>query len=461
MSLTAQYNGTPDAVDSLVVAVAGADAQETEVDEPEAITALTEKATDQVIDMGDANDRLQSVVCTSFDAPELALPPALLKGLYEMNFTRPSKIQAASLPKIWDGRNLLAQSHNGTGKTACFVLGMLKVVSSEKKPQAICLCPTRELAKQIVEEVEKMGKYLLVEAGLTIKTVLKEERFERGDKITDQIVIGTPGKVWTLVNLKVCNPDGIRMFVLDEADDMLALGGLGDQTKRIRNKLPKELQILFFSATWTDEVKSFAKTLAALGKNNDWSQIEVKREFIFNDQVRQMYFKCNGKKEKEERIADILSTVTVGQCIIFVHTRESVETLCNKLKTNGHSVSMLHGRMEESNRDKVLLDFRANASRFLITTNVLSRGIDVPAVTLVIQYDMPVKKGGLPDPETYLHRVGRTGRFGKKGAALCMIDSTKEMTVLKKIETYFKRESLIVEIPGDTDPEAFEKFLTA
>jgi len=250
------------------------------------------------------------------------------------------------------------------------------------------------------------------------------------------------------------------MFVLDEADEMLNQGGLGDTTKRIRQKLPKSVQTLFFSATWTEQIKKFAKTLAALSEN-DWSQIEVKREFIFNDQVVQMFYKTKGKKEKEERIADILSTVTVGQAIIFVHTREAVETLGNMLKTNGHSVSMLHGRMEESNRDKVLLDFRGGASRFLITTNVLSRGIDVPAVTLVIQYDMPVKKGGVYDPETYLHRVGRTGRFGKKGVALNMIHDEKEMQVLKSIEKYFQREGLIKEVPPDTDPEEFERMLTA
>jgi len=461
MSANAEYNATDAAVEDVAQQLAeSADAQEDQVDEPEEITNLTEKPDDQVIDKTDHTDRLHSVTCNSFDAAELALPAPLLKGLYEMNFVRPSKIQAASLPKIWAGRNLLAQSHNGTGKTCCFVLGMLKVVSSDKKPQALCLCPTRELAKQIYEEVMKMGKYLLQEAGLTVKTILREERFEKGESLPDQIIIATPGKVWTLINMRVVDTSGMRMFVLDEADEMLNQGGLGDTTKRIRQKLPKSVQTLFFSATWTEQIKKFAKTLAALSEN-DWSQIEVKREFIFNDQVVQMFYKTKGKKEKEERIADILSTVTVGQAIIFVHTREAVETLGNMLKTNGHSVSMLHGRMEESNRDKVLLDFRGGASRFLITTNVLSRGIDVPAVTLVIQYDMPVKKGGVYDPETYLHRVGRTGRFGKKGVALNMIHDEKEMQVLKSIEKYFQREGLIKEVPPDTDPEEFERMLTA
>jgi len=187
----------------------------------------------------------------------------------------------------------------------------------------------------------------------------------------------------------------------------------------------------------------------------------VQRNYIFNDQVRQMYYRSNGVKEKEERLAEILNVVTVGQCIIFVHTRDTVEKLGKKLTENGHSVSMLHGRMEETSRDKVLEDFRQSNSRFLITTNVLARGVDVPAVTLVIQFDMPVKQGGTADPETYLHRVGRTGRFGRPGCALNLIHDATEMKVLKQIETYYSRQDLIKEVPADTDPEEFEALLKA
>jgi len=271
-------------------------------------------------------------------------------------------------------------------------------------------------------------------------------------------VIGTPGKVWTLIGMRVLDTSAIKVFVLDEADEMLMLGGLGDMTKRIRSKLPKKVQTLFFSATWTESVTKFAKTLGGLSAS-DWMTVTVKRAYIFNDQVKQLFYRCEGKKAKEERLGDILTQVPVGQCIVFVHTREAVETLTKLLTANGHSVSSLHGRMEEKNRDKVLLDFHAGSSRILITTNVLSRGIDVPAVTLVIQYDMPVMKGGVADPETYLHRVGRTGRFGRKGVALNLIHDEKEMKVLKQIEIYFNREGLIAEIPQSADPEEFEKLL--
>jgi len=446
-----------DAISAVTQQMAEAEPVEAEIDEPET-QRLDEKESDEVIDGTSPTDALHSVTIDKFDSPNLALPPSLLKGLYEMNFVRPSRIQAISLPKIWAGRNLLAQSHNGTGKTACFVLGMLRAVTSDPKPQALCLCPTRELAKQISVEVGKMGKFHLAEAGIGVKTILREERYEKGSKMTEQIVVGTPGKIWSLIGLRVLETGGIRVFVLDEADEMLMLGGLGDMTKRIRSKLPKQVQTLFFSATWTESVTKFAKTLGGLSAS-DWMTVTVKRAYIFNDQVKQLYYRCDGKKAKEERLGDILTQVPVGQCIVFVHTREAVDTLTKLLTANGHSVSSLHGRMEEKGRDKVLADFHAGVSRILITTNVLSRGIDVPAVTLVIQYDMPVMKGGVCDPETYLHRVGRTGRFGRKGVALNLIHDEKEMKVLKQIEVYFQREGLILEIPQTADPEEFEKLL--
>lgn len=447
-------------LDSMTAEMAAGDADVAgEVDEPE-MQRLAEREDDETVDGTSQTDALHSVKYERFDAPELALPPALRQGLNEMNFVRPSRIQAISLPKIWAGRNLLAQSHNGTGKTACFVLGMLRAVTPDTKPQALCLCPTRELAKQIASETEKMGKYLLAEAKISIKTILREERHERGDKLSQQIIIGTPGKIWSLIGIKVLDTSAIKVFVLDEADEMLMLGGLGDMTKRIRSKLPKQVQTLFFSATWTDTVTKFAKTLGGLSAA-DWATVTVKRKYIFNDQVKQLFYRCDGKKAKDEHLGMILGVVPVGQVIVFVHTREAVDTLTKLLTHNGHSVSSLHGKMEEKARDKVLTDFHSGASRVLITTNVLSRGIDVPAITLVVQYDMPVMKGGVCDPETYLHRVGRTGRFGRKGVALNLIHDEKEMKVLKQIEIYFQREGINQEIPQSADVEQFEKLLTS
>ena len=230
-------------VDAITSALA-APAEDVEVDAAEENKmGLREAETDRVLDKSSSNDALHSVTVTSFNDPKLALPENLLKALYEMKFVRPSKIQAAALPKIWAGRNLLAQSHNGTGKTACFVLGMLKVASEEKVPQALCLTPTRELAKQIEDEIRKMGKYLIESGSVAVKCILREERYEKGFKMEQQIICGTAGKVWTLIQMRVIETAKIRVFVLDEADEMLAIGGQGDQSKRIKQKLNRDVQV--------------------------------------------------------------------------------------------------------------------------------------------------------------------------------------------------------------------------
>jgi len=457
---TAEYNASNDAVSDMTQQLGEATQAEDDVDAHVEVSGLQEVETDLVLDKTLSTDQLYGVTVSSFDDPSLSLHPLLLKGLQEMKFVRPSKIQAASLPKVQAGRELLAQSHNGTGKTACFVLGMLNATKPDECPQALCLCPTRELAKQIGEEVLKMGKYLLEDKGIRLKVILREERWERGASMKDQLIVGTPGKVWTLINMRVLDTSTLKIFVLDEADEMLLLGGLGDMTKRIRQRLPKAVQTLFFSATWTDEVKKFAKQMSAVS-SRDWSQIEVQRNYIFNDQVRQMYYVTNGAVEKQKMLAEILDMVTVGQCIIFVHTRDAVDKLGKLLEEQGHQVSSLHGRMEDKSRDKVIDDFRAGTTRFLITTNVLARGVDVPAVTLVIQFDMPTKKGGGPDPECYLHRVGRTGRFGRPGCALNLIESKEQLKIMKQIEIYFSRADLIKEIPKETDAEEWENYLKA
>ena len=503
-------------VDAITSALA-APAEDVEVDAAEENKmGLREAETDRVLDKSSSNDALHSVTVTSFNDPKLALPENLLKALYEMKFVRPSKIQAAALPKIWAGRNLLAQSHNGTGKTACFVLGMLKVASEEKVPQALCLTPTRELAKQIEDEIRKMGKYLIESGSVAVKCILREERYEKGFKMEQQIICGTAGKVWTLIQMRVIETSKIRVFVLDEADEMLAIGGQVRPAPRnsahfCRAILPRN------SAHFSDAPPPPPSTGRPVEADQAEAQPRRPGALLLRDvdrggdQVRQA-----DRRRRRELVADrgaarahlqrpdeadvlplqgaegeggppqgfaqryasrgaqfgaiILrnsltppappsAVVTVGQCIIFVNTRDAVDKLGAMLIADGHQVSSLHGKMDSSARDKVLLDFRSGTTKFLITTNILSRGIDVPAVTLVIQYDMPIKPGGTADPDTYLHRVGRTGRFGKKGFALNLVHDDREMQTLKRIETYFQRENFIQEVPPDSDADDFAKLL--
>ena len=237
---------------------------------------LKEKEGDEVIDRTDTDDRLFAMTLTSFEDKRLALPASLLRGLATIKFLQPSKIQSAALLKIRAGHNLLAQSHNNTGKTACIVLAMLTVVSGKKVPQALCICPTRELAHHIGDEVLKMGKYMVVEAGVHIRVIVRDERFEKGAKMEEQVVIGTPGVVWALIKKRVLGTAEMRIFMLDDADMISASPSLGDASKRIQQKLPKNVQTLFFSATWTEPVANFAKQLSAFS-GNAWSQIELQR----------------------------------------------------------------------------------------------------------------------------------------------------------------------------------------
>jgi ATP-dependent RNA helicase DDX19/DBP5 len=224
--------------------------------------------------------------------------------------------------------------------------------------------------------------------------------------------------------------------------------------------MPRQLQTLFFSTTRKQETTNFAESLKGSFGEASWAQVTITCQHIFNDQVKQYYLRCNGFKEKEERLGDLIAGIDAGQIIVFVNTHDSVESLTRMLTASGHSVSSIHGKMEERARDKALKDFHEAASKILIATNVLSRGIDVPNVTLVVQYDMPVMHGGLFDPDTYLHRVGRTGRFGRKGVALNLIENEKEMRVLNDIEDYYERKAKIQEIPPTTDPEAMLALLT-
>ena len=240
---------------------------------------------------------------------------------------------------------------------------MLKVVS-EKKVQALCICPTRELAQQIGTEVLKMGKYMVTEKGMRIKVILREERYEKGATMEEQVIIGTPGKVWTLINMRVMGTADMRVFVLDEADEMLALGGLGDTSKRIRQKMPKNVQTLFFSATWTASSSSPSSSRPPCTTGRRSRQ----RDQIFNDQVRQCTTAPTASRRRRR------------QEILFQRPSASASSLCTGegvelgalLKQEGHQVSMLQGNMDGLARDKVLED-TMSTTRFLITTNVLSR----------------------------------------------------------------------------------------
>ncbi|XP_072011293.1 ATP-dependent RNA helicase DDX19B isoform X1 [Engystomops pustulosus] len=380
----------------------------------------------------DPNSPLYSV--KSFE--ELRLKPQLLQGVYAMGFNRPSKIQENALPMMLaePPQNLIAQSQSGTGKTAAFVLAMLSRVNpANRYPQCLCLSPTYELALQTGKVIEQMGKF---HPELKLAYAVRGNKsVERGQKVAEQIVIGTPGTVLDWCSkLRFIDPKKMKVFVLDEADVMIATQGHQDQSIRIQRMLPRDCQMLLFSATFEDSVWKFAQKVVP-----EPNIIKLKREEETLDTIKQYYVLCNSREEKFQALCNIYGSITIAQAMIFCHTRKTASWLAGELSREGHQVALLSGEMMVEQRAAVIDRFRDGKEKVLVTTNVCARGIDVEQVTVVINFDLPVDKDGNPDNETYLHRIGRTGRFGKRGLAINMVDSRHSMSILKQIEQHFNK----------------------
>ncbi|XP_041972881.1 DEAD-box helicase Dbp80 [Aricia agestis] len=407
---------------------------------------LVESKLDIEVQRKDPNSPLYSV--KTFEA--LHLKPNLLKGVYDMGFNAPSKIQETALPTLLADppQNMIAQSQSGTGKTAAFVLAMLsRVDPTLNYPQVLCLSPTYELAIQTGEVAAKMAKFC---PEIKLKYAVRGEEVPRGSTITDHILIGTPGKLldWS-IRFGMFDLKKIKVFVLDEADVMINRQGHQDQCIRIHKCLPPTCQMMFFSATYDSTVMEFAEIIVP-----NPIIIRLLREEESLDNIKQYYVKCKGPEDKYRAICNIYGVITIGQAIIFCHTRKTASWLSGKMSKDGHSVAVLSGELAVEQRIAVLDRFRAGLEKVLITTNVLSRGIDVEQVTLVVNFDMPMDINRKADCETYLHRIGRTGRFGKAGIAINLIDSDQSMEICLDIEAHFGKKIHLLDIE---DAEEIEK----
>ncbi|KAI8820764.1 P-loop containing nucleoside triphosphate hydrolase protein [Fimicolochytrium jonesii] len=394
----------------------------------------------------DVNNPLYSGVSTFED---LGLHPDLLKGIYAMGFERPSKIQEKALPLLVANppKNMIGQSQSGTGKTAAFALTMLSRINfSSNVVQAVCLAPARELARQIMDVVKLMGKYTPVTTAFAIK-----DSVTRGQKITAHIVVGTPGTVIELIKRRDLDPTHIRIFVMDEADNMLDQQGLGDHSIRVKNQVPKNCQIVLFSATFPPAVREFAARFAP-----NANMISLRQEELSVEGIKQFYMDCKNENHKVEVLCAIYGLLTIGQSIIFCRRRDVAERLGRALTDQGHVCLVLHGGFDPLERDKAIDDFRDGRCKVLITTNVIARGIDILQVNLVINYDIPLDASSQPDPETYLHRIGRTGRFGRTGVSINFVHDERSYSEMKSIENHFGRE--IIRVPTDNYMEV-EKIL--
>jgi ATP-dependent RNA helicase DDX19/DBP5 len=362
---------------------------------------------------------------------QLGLSAPLLKGIFEgLKFSKPSRIQETALPMIVSGSNLVAQSQSGTGKTAAFVLGMLsKVDLNLKSPQAICVANSSLLARQTSIVVQQMGQYM---NGMEIYLAVAEDKAKMGDRkpnsktpIRAQIVVGTPGTIINLLKSKRINSNNIKIFVLDEADKLLELHGLADQTIQLREKLGPNIQILFFSATFNDNVLNLAKQLLGGRPHNS---IRLKSSELAIKKIKQFYIDCKTEANKIAILADIYSFLQITQSIIFCNRKSTVKDIQIALENLGFSVTIMSGDVDMQSRDRIMDSFYKGETKVLIASDIASRGIDNLQVTLVINFDIPVLPDPIrhspsldPDSVTYYHRIGRAGRFGREGVAINLI----------------------------------------
>lgn len=368
----------------------------------------------------------------TFDGMDL--PEELLRGIYSYGFEKPSAIQQRAIKPTMLGRDLIAQAQSGTGKTATFAIGTLaKLDPGTKQCQSLILAPTRELAQQIQKVVLALGDFMEVAVHACVGgTAVRDDIRTLSNGV--HVVVGTPGRVFDMINRRALKLDHMRQFFLDEADEMLSRG-FKDQIYDIFKFLPETVQVCLFSATMPLDVLEVTERFM-----HSPIRILVKKDELTLEGIKQFYIAVDREEWKLETLCDLYETLTITQAIIYCNTRRKVDWLQEEMQKRDFTVSCMHGDMDQRERDIIMREFRTGSSRVLITTDLLARGIDVQQVSLVINFDLPTNR------ENYIHRIGRSGRFGRKGVAINFLTGD-DARYLRDIEQFYNTE--IVEMPMD------------
>jgi len=369
-------------------------------------------------------------IVESFD--DMNLAEELLRGIYAYGFEKPSAIQQRAIMPFVSGKDTIAQAQSGTGKTATFSISILQSIdTSEKLTQALLLAPTRELAQQIQKVIDALGDYMHVTSHACVGgTAVRDDiRILQGGV---QIVVGTPGRVLDMINRGALRLANVKMFVLDEADEMLSRG-FKEQIYDVFQALPPKVQVCLFSATMPEDILSITDRFM-----RDPIKILVKRDELTLEGIKQFYVAVQQEQWKLDTLCELYETLTITQAIIYCNTRRKVDWLTDMMGQRDFTVSAMHGDMTQQEREMIMKEFRSGSSRVLITTDLLARGIDVQQVSLVINYDLPTNR------ENYIHRIGRSGRFGRKGVAINFV-TNDDITALKEIEEFYSTQ--IEEMP--------------
>ncbi len=371
-------------------------------------------------------------ITESFD--DMALSESLLRGIYAYGFEKPSAIQQRGIVPMIAGRDIIAQAQSGTGKTATFSIAILQSINPALNDcQALILVPTRELAHQIQKVVVALGDYVDINVHACVGGTAVREDITLLKKGV-QIVVGTPGRCYDMIQRGVLCTNEIKLFIMDEADEMLGRG-FKDQMYDIFKFFPEDIQVCIFSATMPLEVLDITKQFM-----REPLCILVKKNELTLEGIKQFFVAVEREEWKLDTLCDLYETLTITQAIIYCNTRRKVDWLSEQLTKRDFIISAMHGDMDQRSRDLIMREFRSGSSRVLITTDLLARGIDVQQVSLVINYDIPTNR------ENYIHRIGRSGRFGRKGVAINFV-TISDTQYLRDIEQFYSTQ--IDEMPMD------------
>lgn len=358
----------------------------------------------------------------SFD--QLGIGEKLLRGIYGYGFEKPSMIQHKSIPVLRSGKDVIAQAQSGTGKTGAFSIGSLcNVDETLKNTQILVLSPTRELAEQTYQVMKELSSY----TDITFCKVVGGTRVN--DCISDlrkdpQVIVGTPGRVIDMLSKNYIYTDKLKTIVIDEADEMLSQG-FQEMIHLIFQRIPKETQVALFSATFPDELIEITTKFM-----DSPERILVKKEQLTLEGISQYFINVQHNNWKYDVLTDIYNTINIAQCIIYINSKKMLTQVYQALTSDNFPVGMIHGNLMTKEREDIMNQFRQGEIRILLSTDLLSRGIDVQQLSLVINYDLPIQK------ETYIHRIGRSGRYGRKGVAINFV-TERDLQSLDELQKFY------------------------
>lgn len=388
----------------------------------------------EVIEATNEENDNSSYEINSWD--DLDLNPNLLRGIFAYGFEKPSPIQQKAIKPIILGKDVVAQAQSGTGKTATFTIGALANVDvANNSTQVLVLSPTKELTIQTAKVFESLGNML---DGLKVQSLYGGSLIEDGSSFSNKniphVICGCPGRVFDMMRRDKLSPKKIKTIILDEADEMLSTG-FKDQVYNIFQYLNSDIQVVLVSATLPDSIHNI---ISKIMRNP--VKIAVKREMLTLEGIKQFFIAVDDDRQKYATLKDLFSYLSIAQCIIYSNSIKRVQDLYEAMKEDEFPVCRIHSNMDKVERENAFNDFRFGKSRVLISSNVTARGIDIQQVNIVINFDLP------KCVNTYLHRIGRSGRWGRKGVGINFI-TRRDVMKMKEIETHYSTQ--ITEMPSE------------